>query len=83
MRYQTRVVSTGDDPAIHTFECACGFTSEGWPLKKHAVARGAEHSAEHDSGEPARELVDFREDQGVINGPKVDVIGFDDTAVEG
>lgn len=34
----------------------CEFTSLGWPTKAAAKARGAEHAAEHASGEPMPEL---------------------------
>ena len=66
--YKTRVVKDGD--AYHG-ECACGFTSSGWALKKHAQARIDEHTAEHESGEPMRELQDFRVEVG-LTSPVVD-----------
>lgn len=45
----------------HDFECECGFVSAGWPTKKAAEARGKQHAAEHETGEPMPELVDFEE----------------------
>ena len=36
----------------------CGFVSRGWPTKKAAAERGAQHQAEHDSGEPMPELAE-------------------------
>ena len=48
----------------HVYQCpdpGCGFTSEGWPTKKARDARGRQHQAEHDTGEPMPELIDFEE----------------------
>ena len=61
---QTRAVKVGDTWAG---QCAnpCGFKTVGWPTKKLAEARIAEHATEHDTGEPMRELQDFRTDHGV------------------
>lgn len=78
MRYETRIVPVGDgDARTYDFECACGFTSTGWPQKKLALARGIEHATEHKTGEPARELVEFRAEHN-LNGPAVDLVRFDD-----
>lgn len=44
------------------YECPdCDFTSTGWPTKKAANARGKQHAAEHETGDPMPELVDFEE----------------------
>jgi hypothetical protein len=51
---------------------ACGgldgppFASTGWPTKKAATARGAQHFAEHKGEGPMQELSEFREDQGLV-----------------
>lgn len=76
--YKTRVVKADD---AYDGQCACGFTSSGWGLKKHAQARIDEHAAEHDSGEPMRELQDFRAEFGL--NPADVVVGFDDETVGG
>lgn len=76
MKYETRVVAAGD---AYDFECACGFTSTGWAQKKQATARGAEHTAEHETGEPMRELVEFRQELG-LNGEPVELVRFADYA---
>lgn len=53
-----QITGNGDDGYV--FTCAdCGFESSGWSSKQKATARGAEHKAEHESGEPMRELADF------------------------
>lgn len=78
LRYETRITPSADG-SRYDFACACGFSSTGWPLKKLALERGIEHSAEHASGEPARELVEFRAEHG-LNGPKVNTIKFGDEA---
>jgi hypothetical protein len=45
------------------------FSSSGWPTKKSATARGAEHFAEHKGEGVMSELHEFREAQGlVVNG---------------
>lgn len=76
MRYRTRVVPVdGDDGRSYDGQCACGFVTAGWPQKKLAQARLDEHTAEHATGEPARELVDFRDEHG-LNGPVIDVVDF-------
>lgn len=83
MGYKTRVVSRDtDDGRVYDGQCAClvpttgaPWVTAGWEQKKLAAARLAEHTAEHESGEPARELVDFREEHG-LNGPAV-VADFD------
>lgn len=77
MRYETRVVPS-DAPDAYDFQCACSFTSSGWPTKRLALTRGIEHAVEHDTGEPARELVEFRAEAG-LNGPTVELVRFDDT----
>lgn len=76
--YRTRVVKNGDS---YDAECACGFTSRGWVLKKHAQERIDAHEAEHESGEATQELHDFRADRG-LNPVASGVVGFDDD-VEG
>lgn len=46
------------------YECReCGFTSTGWDTKKASTARGKQHQAEHESGEPMPELADFEENR--------------------
>ena len=40
------------------------FVSSGWPTKKAALARGAQHFAEH-KGDPMQELAEFRRSQHV------------------
>lgn len=47
-----RVAKKGSPVAL------CGFTSTGWPSKAAAKKRGAEHEAEHATGEAMPELVD-------------------------
>lgn len=42
-----------------------GFRSTGWPRKGDAVARGAQHVAEHKSGEPSQSLEEFRKARGL------------------
>ena len=73
--YRTRVVKNDD---VYDAQCACGFSSTGWALKKYADARIAEHTAEHESGEPMRELHDFRAEFG-LNPDSDNVVGFDDS----
>lgn len=77
MSFATRVVPSGVgvDVSVYTFECACGFTSSGWVSERLAVARGVEHVAEHDSGEPAPELAEFRAAHS-LTAPAA--VGFDD-----
>lgn len=77
--YKTRVVKNGGDS--YDAQCACGFTSSGWTLKKHAQERIDAHQAEHESGEAMQELHDFRADRG-LNPAAPGVVGFDDD-VEG
>lgn len=67
-----------EGPDGYTFRCPgvrdsiCGdlatgtpFTSSGWPTKKSATARGAEHFREHKTGEPTSTLEDFRAEHGL------------------
>lgn len=76
MSFATRVVPVdGDGTRTYDFQCACGFTSSGWVSERLAVTRGVEHVAEHDSGEPAPELGQFREAHS-LTAPAV--VGFDD-----
>lgn len=79
MKYEHRIVAVDadDETRSYTFECACGFTSSGWALKKHATERGVEHLAEHDTGEPGTELVDFRAERD-LNGELVTTVRFED-----
>ena len=44
---------------------ATPFFSAGWLDREHAVARGKQHIAEHESGEPMPELHDFRTERGL------------------
>lgn len=47
------------------YECpACEFVSTGWATKKLAAERGEQHEAEHETGEPMQEMVDFMTDRG-------------------
>lgn len=84
MEYQTAVRSRDtDDGKVYDAYCACAtlpvgsgnppWSSTGWTQKKNAASRLAEHTAEHESGEPMRELHDFREERG-LNGPVLDTI---------
>lgn len=43
----------------YDYECPCGFVSRGWSKKKDADARGAQHEAEHETGEVMPELAEF------------------------
>lgn len=56
--------------------CTCGFRSSGWPTKKMATERIEGHAAEHASGVPAEELVDFKSavgwDQDYAPAPPTD-----------
>lgn len=82
MEYATRVVQVdggGEDPRSFDAECACGFTSGGWPDAVLAADRLAQHTTEHDTGEPAPELVEFRDERG-LNGPVIERVGFDVSA---
>lgn len=46
---------------MHDYHCkVCEFVSSGWPTKKAAATRGAEHMAEHETGDPAPELADSK-----------------------
>jgi hypothetical protein len=71
--YRTRVVKTDD--GAYDAQCACGFTSSGWELKKNAQARIDQHDLEHQSGLPMPELHDFRAERG-LNPPEVGVVDF-------
>lgn len=45
--------------AAWDYECPeCGWTTSGWASKKAAEARGAQHQAEHETGEAMPELKD-------------------------
>jgi hypothetical protein len=68
---------TKADDGTWTFQCPgpadspCGadgvpFSSSGWPTKKAATARGAEHFAEHKGEGVMSELHEFREAQGLV-----------------
>jgi hypothetical protein len=76
--YKTRVLK--NDQETYDAECACGFTSSGWALKKHATERIDAHRAEHETGEVMSELHDFRAERG-LNPDASGVIGFDDSEV--
>ncbi len=43
----------------YSFECPCGFVSDGWEVKADMTARKGQHAAEHDTAEPMTELADF------------------------
>lgn len=47
---------------IPEYQC---FRSTGWPTKKAAEARGAEHMKEHDTGEEMTLLSEFAEGHGI------------------
>jgi hypothetical protein len=72
----TRTVKVGDTWAG---QCAnpCGFKTVGWPTKKLAEARIAEHAGEHETGEAMRDLQAFREDHGIIVSTAGDAV-FED-----
>lgn len=64
-------VTSDDDGQTWDFRCPgvegdpCGpWTSVGWPTKKTAAARGAQHFATH-RGEPMPELADFWAEHGL------------------
>lgn len=57
-----------DGTAVHDAGCTCGFKTLGWPRKKDAVGRINEHRAEHETGEPVRELVEVNAEVG-LTGP--------------
>lgn len=42
-----------------------GFTSTGWPTKETALARGAQHFAEHKGEGVSQSLEDFRAEHGL------------------
>jgi hypothetical protein len=42
------------------------FSSTGWPTKKAALARGAQHFAAHKDKTPMQELDAFRREQGLV-----------------
>ena len=67
-------VTQGEDgydfacPGVQGHPCGAdgnAFTSTGWPTKKAALARGAQHFAEHKGEADPVELIDFRTDQGL------------------
>lgn len=61
------VVSNETDDEAFDYLCEqprCGFASYGWSSKKKAQARGKEHEAEHDSGQPMREMRDVMNEDG-------------------
>jgi hypothetical protein len=70
-----KAVSKGDGETWD-FRCPgvsdspCGqdepFASTGWPTKKAATARGAQHFAEHKGEGVMQELHEFRKDQGLV-----------------
>lgn len=48
-----------DEATTYEVACAmprCGFKTTGWPTKKAAESRHAEHMQEHETGEPMPEL---------------------------
>lgn len=67
--------STEDDRLVFDFKCpytaGClgdngdSFGSYGWNERKHAVERGKQHIAEHETGQPMLELADFWAEQGL------------------
>lgn len=71
-----RSVTKADDDTW-TFQCPgvvgslCGpsdgptFSSSGWPTKKLAMARGAQHFEDH-KGTPMPELAEFRKEHGLV-----------------
>lgn len=69
-----------DATTVYDGGCTCGFRTLGWPRKKDAQARINEHRAEHQSGEPVRELVVVNKSVG-LTGPirkAADIPIFDD-----
>jgi hypothetical protein len=77
IKYKTRVVPHPDSPELWQGQCACEFTTGPWPTKKLTQVRLDEHTDEHDSGEPMRELVEFQVEHGLA-GPVVDPGAFTD-----
>jgi hypothetical protein len=61
------------DATFYDFRCpvancnpgADPWHSTGWSDRAHAVARGKQHQAFHESGEPMPELHEFRVAQGI------------------
>lgn len=60
-------------PGYPTDDCGgndlTSFTSSGWPTKKIAEARGAQHQAEHEDStnqSPMPELDEFRAEHGLV-----------------
>ncbi len=71
---------TETDLKVFDFRCpypdGCGepgnaekpFISAGWAERKHAVERGRQHIAEHETGKPMPELAEFWAEQGLTQG---------------
>lgn len=69
---------TKADDGTWTFQCpgvkgdgcgepgGAGWTSTAWPTKKAAVARGAQHFAEHKGEGPMQDMAEFLVDQGLV-----------------
>jgi hypothetical protein len=52
------------------FQCpGCEFVSTGWPTKKSAMARGAQHVNEHESGGLMQDMGEFIEGNGLMVNP--------------
>lgn len=54
------------------------FVSAGWPTKKAATARGAQHFAEHKGEGAMQEIHDFRTDQGLAVDADGNVVRLED-----
>lgn len=71
-----------DDGTVYDFTCpyptGCGadtndpeatFTSVGWADKEHARARAEQHMAEHKTGTPMQDQVEFEVERGLRPKP--------------
>lgn len=49
--------------------CQCGFVTDGWPERAHAVDRVHQHKNEHATGDEMESLEAFRATRGIlVNG---------------
>ena len=62
-----------EDDGTWVFRCPgflgddCGpFSTSGWPTRKSATARGAQHLLAHKEREPMQELHEFRLEHGLV-----------------
>lgn len=54
------------------------FTSSGWPLKKHAIARGREHFDEHLGKGVTSSLEEFRTKHGLVVDEETGAVSLKD-----